>query len=153
MSNVKIGNNVIQNVTAVKLESADTAGQYVTFSEGGGTSEWEEIDLGGTGITWDVYAILDQSGDIMGASCSVTVGAQTKAQEGYGISRIHFKNVPLNTTVSYTGNGDDFHYAWAKLDTYVSVNSSSGAQAGSTTASNGHNTFGYLMLLISSPEM
>ena len=30
-ANVKIGNNTIPNATAVKLESADTAGTYVTF--------------------------------------------------------------------------------------------------------------------------
>lgn len=34
-ANVKIGDDIIHNATAVRLESADTAGEYVTFSEGG----------------------------------------------------------------------------------------------------------------------
>ena len=33
-ANVKIGDNTIQNAKAVRLESADTAGEYITFTEG-----------------------------------------------------------------------------------------------------------------------
>lgn len=36
MANVKLGNNTLTGVNTVRLQSADTAGEYVSFAEGGG---------------------------------------------------------------------------------------------------------------------
>lgn len=123
------------------------------ISGGGGTSQWEEINCNGSGFNlWDCWVIIDQSGNNMGAGCSVTVAGITRTNNSESKEYYHFYNIPLDAQISWYGAGDDIHFAWAKLDHWVDASSSYGTTNTSTTAKISHNASGTMMLLVASPE-
>ena len=125
-------------------------------SGGGGTSVWEEVDLGGSYPQWDIWAVLDQSGNTMHAEVSITIAGTTYINDSDDdIRYIHFKNVPYNTQISWSGTGDDVYWSWCKLDHYDSTSSNSGRGSSSTTTRVAQYTYNYkgtLMLTVASPE-
>lgn len=124
-----------------------------SYEGGGGGGLWEEIDMQGSTLhLWDLFVILDQSINTMGAEVSVTLLNSTYSENGQYTTRyLHFKNVPYNTNVTWTGTGDYIHYAYAKLDTQTCT-SNAGTTSTGTTTKISIDTAGTMFLIVSSPE-
>lgn len=58
MANVKLGNNTLTGVNTVRLQSADTAGEYVSFAEGsGGVPGGYDVTFSAGGAVYSVVSI------------------------------------------------------------------------------------------------
>lgn len=58
MANVKLGNNTLTGVNTVRLQSADTAGEYVSFAEGsGGVPGGYDVTFSASGAVYSVVSI------------------------------------------------------------------------------------------------
>lgn len=131
------------------------AGVTGTYEGSGGTSLFEEYDLGGgSSNPAQLVVILTQESDVMGASVSVTINGTTYSQDGYGVRYLHFTNGLPSTIVSWDGNGDSINWAWCKVNLYREQQSNSGTGSGNTTfgTSIHPNWFSYACLIVTSPE-
>ena len=58
MANVKLGNNTLTGVSTVRLQSADMAGEYVSFAEGsGGVPGGYDVTFSASGAVYSVVSI------------------------------------------------------------------------------------------------
>lgn len=153
--NVKLGNNTINGIDTVKLEDANTPGTYHDFVLGGGASDWEEVDIGDND-DWDLYVVLNQDNNIMGATVSVTIAGTTYSFNDDGERRIHFKNISPTRSVSWSGGGDFTKCQWMRCCNsgyyYASNNVGFSSSAGSITIGDNNNLGGETYLFVSSPE-